>query len=46
VNLAADPGHKSMRAELSAALDRWTHEHDDTAFHSQRPTARDGSPLA
>jgi len=44
VNLAADPGYRRIKAELSAELDGWITAHDDP-FYDLKVTNRAGSPL-
>jgi len=44
VNLAADPGYRHVKAELSAELDRWIATHDDP-FYDLTVTDRAGLPL-
>jgi len=45
VNLAGDPKHAKVKAELAAKLDAWIRENDDP-FYSLKATTRKGKPLA
>ncbi len=43
VNLAADGGYNTQKAELAALLDQWMTKSEDTAFSTYWPTNRDGT---
>lgn len=45
VNLARDPGYRSVKAELAGELDRWIERHADP-FYRLTVTDRSGAPLS